>query len=100
MGRRTCNASTDSCRGRAMSALRKLACLLMLCTAHTALGDGGEVLSVSTLLDNGDTAFKIDLVFMGDGYTAEQQDAFNAKVDIAVKEFLAAHPILALNSAF
>lgn len=83
-----------------MSALRTLLCLFLLCVGHSSWADGGEVLGVSTLLDNGDTAFKIDIVFMGDGYRADEQDAFNAKVDIAVKEFLAAHPIMALNSAF
>jgi hypothetical protein len=83
-----------------MNALRLLVLLLATTLARTALADGGEVLSTSTLLDNGDTAVKIDIVFMGDGYTADQQDAFNAKVDLAVREFLGAHPLLALNSAF
>jgi hypothetical protein len=62
--------------------------------------DGGEFLGATTLLDSGDTATKIDIVFLGDGFTSSQQDDFNKKVDKVVEEFLAAHPVFALRSAF
>ena len=55
---------------------------------------------VTTLLQSGDTATKIDLVFLGDGFTRDQQNDYNAKVDDAVNAFLGAHPIKALHSAF
>jgi hypothetical protein len=35
--------------------------------------DGGCVDGVTTLLLSGDTATKIDLVFLGDGFTRDQQ---------------------------
>lgn len=83
-----------------MMAFRVIAFLLTLSIAGQVLADGGEVLGVTTLLNSGDSAQKIDLVFLGDGFTVGEQDVFNSKVDLAVKEFLSAHPIFALRSAF
>lgn len=75
-------------------------CGLLLPGGRTVRADGGVVEGTVTLLASGDTAEKIDLVFMGDGFTASQQDAFNARVDEAVSAFLGAHPLQALRSAF
>jgi len=83
-----------------MNALRTLVCVLGLAAAGFVRADGGEFLDATTLLDSGDPAQKIDLVFLGDGFTRDQQDLFNAKVDLAVHEFLNAHPLFALRSAF
>ncbi len=69
--------------------------------ARTATrADGGVLEGVTTLLNSGDTASKLDLVFLGDGFTSDQQDEFNARVDQAAAAFLAAYPIKALQSAF
>lgn len=66
----------------------------------SARGDGGVHLGTTTLLSSGDTADKIDLVFLGDGFTNGQQAAYNARVDQAVAAFLGAHPLQALRGAF
>lgn len=79
---------------------RAFALLIALGSAHPALADGGVFLGATTLLDSGDSAAKIDIVFLPDGYTAEQQADFDAKVDMVVAELLAAHPVFALRSAF
>jgi hypothetical protein len=63
-------------------------------------GDGGVLEGTSTLLNSGDTAEKLDLVFIGDGFTSSEQGAFNSRVDEAVTAFLGAHPLHALRSAF
>lgn len=68
--------------------------------APPARADGGVVEGTFTLLLSGDTAEKIDLVFLGDGFTSAQQNAFNARVDEAVAAFMNAHPLQALRSAF
>lgn len=77
-----------------------LALAIVFGASQPALADGGVLLGVTTVLDSGDPAAKIDIVFLPDGYTAEQQEDFNAKVDLVVAELLAAHPIFALRSAF
>lgn len=83
-----------------MKAVQCLVCSMFLVLSIHARADGGVVLGVTTLLDSGDSAQKIDLVLLGDGFTANEQEQFNAKADMVVKEFLAAHPIFALRSAF
>jgi len=90
--------SPDRPRAHAPAVLAALA--LSLLVSLPAAADGGVHLGTSTLLSSGDPANKIDLVFLGDGFTADQQGRFNSRVDEAVREFLAAHPILAARSAF
>lgn len=83
--------------------MRKGALLLLFVLAvraSIARADGGVFLGATTLLNSGDTAQKIDIVFLGDGFTADQQDAFNSRVDEAMAAFLDAHPLEALRSAF
>ena len=77
-----------------------LGCLIAVAGTPPIQADGGVVDGVTTLLQSGDTATKIDLVFLGDGFTRDQQNDYNARVDEAVKAFLGAHPIQALHSAF
>jgi IgA Peptidase M64. len=77
-----------------------LGCVITVGGARQIHADGGVVDGVTTLLLSGDTATKIDLVFLGDGFTRDQQADYNAKVDEAVTAFLGAHPIKALRSAF
>ena len=88
---------------RGVLAAATLACVLALAGSDggsSMRADGGVLEGVTTLLASGDTAVKIDLVFLGDGFTSDQQDDFNARVDTVVAAFLAAHPIQALRSAF
>ena len=77
-----------------------LGCLITTGGAPVVRADGGVLGGVVTLLQSGDTAAKIDLVFLGDGFTRDQQDDYNGRVDQAVNAFLGAHPIKALRSAF
>ncbi len=86
-----------------MTSLR--ACPALVAWGLTALvspafADGGVALGVTTLLQSGDPATKVDITFLGDGFTAEQQDKFNAKVDELVKALMATHPVFPLRSAF
>ncbi len=68
--------------------------------AQKAIADGGVFLGATTLLNSGDTTRKLDLVFLGDGFTADQQDAFNERVLELAEALLATHPIKAMPSAF
>lgn len=74
--------------------------LVVMLSAQPARADGGTYLGTTTLLQSGDPAQKIDIVFLGDGFTDAQQGDFNSRVDAAVAEFLRAHPLQALRSAF
>jgi IgA peptidase M64 len=85
--------------GIAVIAALLLATLLGVLPCRADLGDGTPM-GVSTLLDSGDPAARIDIVFLGDGFTAAEQGTFNALVDRAVAEFLGAHPFEALRCAF
>lgn len=74
-----------------------LAALLVLCptlTARAAVNvqtnpDGSAFTAV---LFNGPSATKYDIVFIGDGFTASEQAAFNARVDDAVAALQALPP--------
>jgi hypothetical protein len=74
--------------------------VLAAASAPPLRADGGVVEGTFTLLDSGDPMDKIDLVFLGDGFTSAEQNKFNARVDDAVSAFLNAHPMQALKSAF
>ena len=74
--------------------------MAVILTPFSASAAGGVFLGSTTLLNSGDTATKIDIVFLGDGFTLDQQGELNSKVDEAVDAFLSAHPLLALRSAF
>ncbi|MGH6635903.1 MAG: M64 family metallopeptidase [Gammaproteobacteria bacterium] len=65
-----------------------------------AVGDGGVALGVTTLLQSGDPADKVDLTFIGDGFTRDQQAKFDQKVDEIVQKLMRTHPFFALRSAF
>jgi len=54
---------------------------------------------VTTLLQSGDPATKVDLTFIGDGFTRDQQAKFNEKVDEVVRKLMATHPFFSLRSA-
>ncbi len=90
--------STSTCRRRLV--WTAIVVCLTASGAPPARADGGILEGTFTLLLSGDTAEKIDLVFLGDGFTSAQQDAFNARVDEAVAAFMNAHPLQALRSAF
>ena len=77
-----------------------IGCGLIFAGTRSTRADGGVLEGVVTLLQSGNTADKIDLVFLGDGFTSDQQNAFNERVDQAVAAFLGAHPVKALRSAF
>jgi len=77
-----------------------LSMLIIGATAPEARADGGVLLGTTTLLNSGDTAQKVDLVFLGDGFTEGEQGTFNTRVDQAMAAFLDAHPLEALRSAF
>src|SRR5689334_17417278 len=62
--------------------------ILLTASGRTpARADGGVVEGTFTLLNSGDSAEKIDLVFLGDGFTSAEQDKFNGRVDDAVTAF-------------
>lgn len=75
----------------------KTIALLILAGATTAAGavnvqvqaDGR---SYTAVLENGTTALKYDIVFVGDGFTASEQDTFNASVNTAVAALQARAP--------
>jgi hypothetical protein len=69
-------------------------------TANPVHASGGVVIGTTTLLYSGSPADKIDVVFIGDGFKENQQGKFNTRVDEAVEEFLSAHPLQTLRSAF
>ncbi len=52
--------------------------LLLLCCFSTLFATAQ---TKRTLLQNGSTASKFDIVFMGDGFTSSQQNDFNTRVD-------------------
>jgi len=74
--------------------------ILVLSSATYADLNDGTLLGISTLLDSGDPSDKLDIVFIGDGFTDSEQDLFNDKVDQAVSFFLDTHPFMALRCAF
>ena len=47
---------------------------------------------VTTIRDNGDPAVRIDLVILGDGYTAADQSKYEADVDSLIASFFAVEP--------
>lgn len=66
-----------------------------LSAAETA-ADG----DVSSVIDNGPTADKVDVVFVGDGYTAAQQDDFHADVRSKWAQISAVEPYAAYRELF
>lgn len=66
----------------------------------TASADGGVALGTTTLLQSGDPVEKEDLTFIGDGFTEDQQDLFNDRVDEVVRTLMETHPFFSLRSAF
>ena len=57
-------------------------------------------LNTYTYLDNGDPNTKVDIVILGDGYTAEQMDKFHADVDRLVGEMFKVEPYKSRKSDF
>src|SRR5262245_37203017 len=63
---------------------------------HVDLGPelrGGLGDPVVTLLDNGPSENRIDVVIVGDGYTSAQLGTYASDVDDVWPEFLAEHPL-------
>lgn len=60
-----------------------------LVAAKEAPSVAGEV---STILDNGDPQDKIDLVILGDGYTADEREKFELDAQAIADRFAAAEP--------
>ncbi len=91
-------------RRRPPSSDRSLAAVIALSSCILpALCDSGraqDAPTVTTLVDNGDPRDMIDIVFLGDGFTAEEQERFNDAVDRSVDELLGRHPLSALRTAF
>jgi len=54
----------------------------------------------STLLDNGEAQGQIDLVFMGDGYTADELDAYQHRVDQCIEWIFTVEPFKSYKSKF
>ncbi|MEW8026922.1 MAG: M64 family metallopeptidase [Candidatus Thiodiazotropha sp.] len=80
--------------------LRAFLVLAVTSIPTLAMADGGVALDVTTLLQSGNPADKVDLTFIGDGFTTDQQDLFNEKVDEAVVTLMETHPFSPLRSAF
>jgi len=87
-----------------MNSLRRASALASLLwtlgASFAALADGGVALGVTTLLQSGDPGAKVDITFIGDGFTEDQQEKFNDKVDDLVEELMETHPFFPLRSAF
>ncbi|MGK5733776.1 M64 family metallopeptidase [Streptomyces sp. URMC 124] len=64
--------------------------------APTAKGDG----AVTPVVTNGPVGSKLDVVFIGDGYTADQQDAFHAAVRTKWAKMSAVEPYASYAKAF
>ena len=92
--------NVKNCSFRILLMVSAIAGTILSVNGSPAVADGGVLEGTTTLLNSGDTADKIDLVFLGDGFTSSQQGAFNTRVDQAVNAFLGAHPLQALRSAF
>jgi len=63
-------------------------------------GLAGQVASVTTLLDNGPSSRRIDLVFVGDGYTAANLPAYGTHVLSALNALLAQEPFATYSTFF
>lgn len=74
--------------------------MALITTCALADQSDGTFLDVSALLENGPSNTKVTILFLGDGFTANEQDRFNEKVDIIVKHFFSRHPYNALHCAF
>ncbi|WP_245872154.1 M64 family metallopeptidase, partial [Streptomyces alboverticillatus] len=59
-------------------------------------GDG----EVTSIVDNGPVGTKLDVVFIGDGYTATQQDAFHAAVRTKWAKMSAVEPYASYRGLF
>jgi len=55
---------------------------------------------VQTIIDNGPSENRIDVVFIGDGYTADQLDLYAAHVETAVAGFFSQQPLAAYAGYF
>ncbi len=55
---------------------------------------------VTTVMDNGPTANRIDLVMLGDGYTAGEMTTYEAHVDAALADFFSEEPFAAYSTYF
>jgi hypothetical protein len=62
---------------------------------HTATGptESVELWDVTTLIDNGPTSNRIDLVIVGDGYTAGELSVYEANASDLVSSFFAESPL-------
>jgi hypothetical protein len=66
--------------------------LLIICISLLAKGTSAQVFTVDTLVNNGNKYNRINLVFMGDGYTATQQTKFVSDVNGIVDKLFQTFP--------
>ncbi|OPC77394.1 hypothetical protein B4N89_43565 [Embleya scabrispora] len=64
--------------------------------AETASGDG----AITSIVDNGPTADRLDIVFVGDGYTAAELERFHTDVRARWAEIVAVEPYTTYASLF
>jgi len=79
-----------------------LVIMSMLCMMSLPVLAGindGRFLSSSALIENGPAADKMNIVFMGDGYTEDEQEVFNAKVEKAFNDLFSSHPFYTMRCA-
>src|SRR5688572_13109244 len=74
--------------------------LLSFAALCCALVTRAQTFTVDTILNNGDKTNRINLVFMGDGYTAGQQTQFIADVNTILDKFFLCSPLTEYKSFF
>lgn len=78
-----------------------MAGMIILIGTYTYADQGdGTFIGVSALTENGPSNTKVTILFLGDGFTANEQDRFNEKVDLIVNHLFSRHPFNALHCAF
>jgi IgA Peptidase M64 len=79
----------------------KLLFLLHFVLTYSAMAgpDDGSFISISALLESGEPRGKFNIVIMGDGFTTNEQDIYNSKVDILAQHLFETHPFNALKCA-
>lgn len=84
-----------------MRGLWKLLCLVLLVLTPT-MGESGELgkLRVKTLQNNGPSKSKFDIVFVGDGFLAKDQNKFDAGVEKCLSILWSVSPFRELKDRF
>ena len=79
---------------------RRLVVLAVLLGLFAALGGVARAEPVTTIQDNGDPERRIDIVFLGDGYTSSQLGQYATNVETAVAGIFAEEPFTSYRSYF